>query len=79
MGLGEIRMSESIPEYMEEVGKRNREIDQLASQLEIAVKGLEKISNHDWRYLYLAPLREALYQRQEKNQWLLIKTGLGFA
>ena len=38
-----------------------------------------KDPNHDWRYWYYAPLREALYQRQGRNEWVLIKTGLGFA
>lgn len=33
----------------------------------------------DWRYKLSLPLRDAEYQRQGKNNWVLIKAGLGFA
>lgn len=33
----------------------------------------------DWRYILNLPLRDAEYQRQGKNKWVLIKTGMGFA
>ncbi len=33
----------------------------------------------DWRYELDLPLRNAEYQRQGKNNWVLIKTGQGFA
>ena len=33
----------------------------------------------DWRANCFLPLREAYYQRQGRNRWVLIKTGIGFA
>ena len=33
----------------------------------------------DWRLNIDLPLRSAEYQRQDRNRWVLIKTGLGFA
>lgn len=35
--------------------------------------------NTDWRYKLDLPLRSAEYQRQGKNNWVLIKSGQGFA
>ena len=31
-----------------------------------------KDPNHDWRAVLILPLREATYQRQGKNRWVLI-------
>lgn len=39
----------------------------------------QKIPNADWRYELNLPLRDAEYQRQGKNNWVLIKSGQGFA
>ncbi len=33
----------------------------------------------DWRFVLELPLRSAVYQRQDKNQWVLIEKGNGFA
>lgn len=33
----------------------------------------------DWRAILMLPLREAEYQRQGKNRWVLVRTGMGFA
>jgi len=33
----------------------------------------------DWRYILNLPLRDAEYQRQGKNKWILVKSGMGFA
>ena len=33
----------------------------------------------DWRFVLNLPLRSATYQRQDKNQWVLVEKGLGFA
>jgi hypothetical protein len=33
----------------------------------------------DWRAKLDLPLRDAEYQRQGKNRWVLVKSGLGFA
>jgi hypothetical protein len=33
----------------------------------------------DWRAVLFLPLREAEYQRQGKNRWVLVRTGMGFA
>jgi len=33
----------------------------------------------DWRFELNLPLRDAVYQRQSKNQWVLIEKGNGFA
>lgn len=38
-----------------------------------------KDPNHDWRAECFLPLRDATYQRQGKNEWVLIKSGPGFA
>lgn len=38
-----------------------------------------KDPDHDWRAHLLLPLREAVYQRQGKNKWVLVKVGQGFA
>lgn len=38
-----------------------------------------KNPDNDWRYILELPLRSAIYQRHGKNNWVLIKTGLGFA
>lgn len=38
-----------------------------------------KEPNADWRYKLNLPLRDAEYQRQGKNNWVLIKSGMGFA
>jgi hypothetical protein len=33
----------------------------------------------DWQAVLDLPMRSAVYQRQGKNKWVLIKTGRGFA
>ena len=33
----------------------------------------------DWRVRFHGPLSDVTYQRQGRNNWVLIKTGLGFA
>lgn len=33
----------------------------------------------DWRYILNLPLRDAEYQRQDKNTWIMVKSGMGFA
>lgn len=38
-----------------------------------------KDPDNDWRFHLVLPLREATYQRQGKNHWVLIEKGLGFA
>ncbi len=38
-----------------------------------------KDPNHDWRFELILPLREAEYQRQGDNNWVLVKVGEGFA
>ena len=34
---------------------------------------------HDWRVELDLPLRDAVWQRHGANEWVLIKTGQGFA
>ena len=38
-----------------------------------------KDPNHDWRAECDLPLRSATYQRQGKNEWVLVASGKGFA
>lgn len=38
-----------------------------------------KSPKSDWRYKLNLPLRDAEYQRQGKSNWVLIKSGMGFA
>lgn len=38
-----------------------------------------KDPDNDWRAECQLPLRDATYQRQGKNRWVLVKSGLGFA
>ena len=38
-----------------------------------------KEPNAGWRYILDLPLRSAMYQRQGKNLWVLVKKGDGFA
>ena len=38
-----------------------------------------KAPDHDWRAECVLPLREATYQRQGRNEWVLISSGPGFA
>lgn len=35
--------------------------------------------DHDWRLILDAPLRSREYQRQGHNNWILVKSGQGFA
>lgn len=35
--------------------------------------------DHDWRAILETPLRDAVYQRQDKDEWILISSGPGFA
>ena len=35
--------------------------------------------DNDWRAEYCGPMREATYQRQGENRWVLIASGPGFA
>jgi hypothetical protein len=35
--------------------------------------------NHDWRCILDAPLRSREYQRQARDKWVLVKSGMGFA
>lgn len=35
--------------------------------------------DHDWQIFFMAPLYEALYQRQGFGNWVLVKKGKGFA
>jgi len=35
--------------------------------------------DHDWRFSLYLPMREAEYQRQGPEQWVLVKSGMGFA
>ena len=39
----------------------------------------KKETKADWRYKLDLPLRNAEYQRQGDNNWVLIKAGQGFA
>lgn len=39
----------------------------------------QKDPDHDWRMILFAPLRDQEYQRQGQNEWVLIKSGIGFA
>lgn len=38
-----------------------------------------KQPSRDWRAQLDLPLRSAVYQRQGRNCWVLVETGLGFA
>ena len=38
-----------------------------------------KDPDHDWRAELITALRDATYQRQGKNRWVLIASGPGFA
>ena len=38
-----------------------------------------KAPEADWRASCYLPLRGAVYQRQGRNRWVLVKTGMGFA
>ena len=38
-----------------------------------------KDPNHDWRAALNAPMRDRMYQRQGRNEWVLVKSGQGFA
>lgn len=38
-----------------------------------------KDPDHDWRAKLTSPLRDAEYQRQGENRWVLISSGPGFA
>ena len=38
-----------------------------------------KDNKSDWRLHNIMPLHEEEYQRQGKNNWVMIKKGLGFA
>lgn len=42
-------------------------------------KMARKEPNHDWRAVCQLPLRDAVYQRQGENRWVLIESGMGFA
>ena len=35
--------------------------------------------NHDWRFAFRAALRDATYQRQGRNEWVLVESGDGYA
>jgi len=35
--------------------------------------------NHDWRVSFDGPLSSTTYQRHERNTWVLIERGMGFA
>lgn len=35
--------------------------------------------DHDWRVILEAPLRSREYQRHGDDQWVLVKSGMGFA
>ena len=47
------------------------------------LKHFEKLAakdpKHDWRAVVNLPLRDATYQRQGKEKWVLVKSGKGFA
>jgi len=38
-----------------------------------------KSPNNDWRLIFANPLWGAVYQRQGKNNWILVKRNNGFA
>ena len=38
-----------------------------------------KEPNHDWRFAFRGPLRDATYQRQGRNEWVLVESGDGYA
>lgn len=38
-----------------------------------------KDPNHDWRITLDGPLHGETYQRQGRNQWVLVKKNMGFA
>lgn len=38
-----------------------------------------KAPKRDWRAVLDLPLRSAEYQRQGRNRWVLVKSGMGFA
>ena len=50
-----------------------------AKTLQVFENMAKKDPDHDWRFELILPLREAEYQRQGNNNWVLVRVGRGFA
>lgn len=61
--------------FMEDSNKEFHE----AKTLQYIENKARKEPDNDWRCILDLPLRSAEYQRQDKNKWVLVKTGMGFA
>ena len=56
--------------------EKDDEQSKMLSDIELEAK---KDPDNDWRAELVLPLRDAIYQRQDNNKWMLIKKGIGFA
>lgn len=45
----------------------------------ITFENLARKDKADWKLINYMPLHDEVYQRQGKNNWILVKKGLGFA
>ena len=61
--------------FSEDINKEWEENKKLSSIEEEA----RKEPNKDWRAHCILPLRDAVYQRQRKDKWVLVEKGQGFA
>jgi hypothetical protein len=75
VGFGAARLTKNGEVVWEEGNKEFKDCITVAQAEEIAAKD----PDNDWRIELYGPLSEAVYQRHNKDKWVLIKTGLGFA
>ena len=60
------------------MGDPNLEFDEYLKVADIELAAMLE-PDHDWRIELMLPLREAVWQRHEKDTWVLISKGPGFA
>ncbi len=75
VGFGDVIISRDGEVLYTECGVRNNEY---ATAKEAEKMAMED-PGHDWRIWFFAPLYEEEYQRHGKKEWLLVKSGPGFA
>lgn len=65
--------------YYERAGKMVKCNNKNAWLLSYWERRARKSPMADWRVYLNSPLRDREYQRQGKNKWVLVKSGMGFA
>jgi len=79
VGFGDVCIYKDGMQVFSSYDHRNEKTGWCEETANVAEDMACKDEDHDWRIKFDAPLYSAVYQRQGKNNWLLVEKGDGFA